>query len=302
MTPSPQNPDIAVSVIGGYLGAGKTTLVNHILATADESIAVLVNDFGAINIDASLIEATNDTTMTLANGCICCSLTDGFVSAMETIAALDPRPERLVIEASGVADPATVAAYAHGPGFVLDATVVMIDAETVQAQAEDVYVGDTVTAHLRAADIAVVNKADLVAPSALAATIDWVTSQCPGALVHATNNAEIDSTLLFSVPPSASGDVAEGHTAHASFRSWSWQKADAPTTRASIESMMLGLDDEVLRAKGFVWLDDDQDFRYILQRVGQRWTLRRGSRWGTTQKPASTIVFIAVANPSPTGP
>ncbi len=85
-----QSADIAVTVIGGYLGAGKTTLVNHILRTADERIAVLVNDFGDINIDEDLIASQDGDTISLANGCICCSLVDGFSAALATITALDP--------------------------------------------------------------------------------------------------------------------------------------------------------------------------------------------------------------------
>ncbi len=170
MTQDPASTDIAVTVIGGYLGAGKTTLVNHVLRTADARIAVLVNDFGDINIDEDLIASQDGDTISLANGCICCSLVDGFSAALATITALDPVPERLVIESSGVADPATVAAYGHGPGLALDATVVVVDAETIRKKATDVYVGDTVVGQLGSGDIIVLNKTDLVAPDEVAAT------------------------------------------------------------------------------------------------------------------------------------
>ena len=100
---------IEVSVIGGYLGAGKTTLVNHILREASERVAVMVNDFGEINIDETLIDSSNENTISLTNGCICCSLVDGFATALESVLSFRPRPTRLVIEASGVADPGTIA-------------------------------------------------------------------------------------------------------------------------------------------------------------------------------------------------
>ena len=90
----PAQPPIPVTVIGGYLGAGKTTLVNHLLRNANGlRIAVLVNDFGALQIDADLIEAADGDTISLANGCICCSLAGGLVEAM--LGILDrPQPPK----------------------------------------------------------------------------------------------------------------------------------------------------------------------------------------------------------------
>ena len=88
-------------MVGGYLGAGKTTLVNHVLRHADERMAVLVNDFGSIDVDRELIVAGDGDTITLANGCICCSLADGFAAALDVVRSARPAPHRLVVEASG---------------------------------------------------------------------------------------------------------------------------------------------------------------------------------------------------------
>ena len=153
---------IPVTVIGGYLGAGKTTLLNHILRNADERVAVVVNDFGDINIDADLVDSEDGDTISLANGCICCSMVDGFIGALDIVKAQSPRPQRLVVEASGVADPNQIAAYAHMPGLALDGTVVVVDAEQVARQLRNEYIRDVIEQQLRAADLLVVNKADLV--------------------------------------------------------------------------------------------------------------------------------------------
>lgn len=270
---------IQVTVIGGYLGAGKTTLVNHILRTADERIAVLVNDFGDINIDDDLIASQDGDTISLANGCICCSLVDGFSAALATVAALETAPERIVIESSGVADPATVAAYGHSPGLTPDATLVVVDAETIRAKSQDVYVGDTVLGQLRSGDIIVHNKTDLVSPEVAESTREWLREIAPRAVVIDAANAVVDPAVLFGVvtpkPGEAHDHDAEGHQhADSLFESWTW-RSDGPVERAAVEALMDELPDEVVRAKGVLFLREDPEQPMVLQRVGKRWTLRR---------------------------
>lgn len=290
--------DTAVSVIGGYLGAGKTTLVNHILRTADERVAVLVNDFGDINIDEDLIASQDGDTISLANGCICCSLVDGFSSALETVAELDPQPERLVIESSGVADPATVAAYGHGPGLTLDATIVVVDAETIRAKARDEYVGDTVVGQLGSADIIVLNKIDLVTDDDATATEEWLRGQCADAVIVRSADAVVDAALLFGVapgsaaPPGEQAAAAEHGHLHADslFESWTWT-GEADLSRGAIDALMDSLPDSVVRVKGLVTVDDEERVM-VLQRVGSRWSLRP---FGPRPKQfTSQLVFIGL--------
>ena len=109
------------TVIGGYLGVGKTTLLNQLLETWQGApLAVLVNDFGEINIDGALIASQGADTVTLTNGCVCCSLSDDLGAALEAQVKAPSPPARILIEASGVADPANVAVYAAGwPGTAL---------------------------------------------------------------------------------------------------------------------------------------------------------------------------------------
>ena len=288
--------DIAVSVLGGYLGAGKTTLLNYMLANADARIAVLVNDFGDINIDEALIESDDGDTLSLSNGCICCSLVDGFATALETIRALDPAPERLLIEASGVADPAAIAAWGHSPGFELDATIVVVDGETIRAKSRDKYVGDTIMAQLASGDIIILNKSDLVDDETLDGTEAWLTKTCPQAAIIRARDGQVDPMFLLGVTERPGTPTPAHIHAEDIFRTWDWSHDGEPVDRAQIESMMDGLDETVVRAKGIVWLADEPDHRSIVQRVGKRWTVRRGAPWPDGDEPRSQLVFIGVGD------
>ena len=163
---------IPFTVVGGYLGAGKTTLLNRIL-TGDHGrrIAVIVNDFGDVAIDADLVSSDAGTLRALANGCVCCTLVDGFAGTLREIAGLDPAPERVLVEVSGVGDPWAVAQWGRTPGFSLDGVVVVVDPETIAELAADVHVGQTVRTQLASADVMVLSRADVVAPVTLRRTI-----------------------------------------------------------------------------------------------------------------------------------
>ncbi len=172
-------------VIGGYLGAGKTTLVNHLLRHAQgRRIAVLVNDFGDVNIDAALIEDTAAGVLSLSGGCLCCSFGDDLVGTLGGLARRDPAPDVCLIELSGVALPAAVVATARlAPAVDVVATLVVADAAHIRSQAADRYVGDTVRAQLAQAEWVMLNKADLVDATALQETASWLGQGWPQARV-----------------------------------------------------------------------------------------------------------------------
>ena len=99
-----------VTLIGGYLGSGKTTVLNHLIRHADgRRLVVLVNDIGAVNVDAALVAEHDGDTMTLTNGCVCCSITDDLGLTLESIRQMPEPPDHVVMELSGVAEPARVA-------------------------------------------------------------------------------------------------------------------------------------------------------------------------------------------------
>lgn len=181
--PASQSPALPVTVIGGYLGAGKTTLVNHLLRHAGgKRLAVLVNDFGELPIDADLIESQDDAVISLAGGCLCCSFGSDLLGAVIRLTRRLPRPDQLLIEASGVALPDAIAASLSLLGeAALDAVVVVADAESVRARAADRYLADTIERQLRAADLVVLNKLDLVPADAHGALHAWLDGMAPDA-------------------------------------------------------------------------------------------------------------------------
>ena len=188
---------LPVTVVGGYLGAGKTTLVNSLLRQADgRRLAIMVNEFGALPIDASLVEAADDRIVSLTGGCVCCSYGEDLVSSLVMLAALEPRPDHVLLEASGVAFPGAIAGTVGLlQDFALDGAVVLADAETVRDRTGDRYLGSTVRRQLAEADLILLNKCDLAGDAA--AVEAWLGETAPGARVVRTvrSGAPIDIVL-----------------------------------------------------------------------------------------------------------
>ena len=256
---------IEYTVIGGYLGAGKTTLLNHLLHNSEgRRFALLINDFGAINIDAQLIATKTDRQINLTNGCICCSLSDGFAEALDSLLAGEA-PEHIVVEASGVADVNKLSHYGYGQGLTLAGVVVVADAETVMQKAQDRYVAQTVRRQLAAADLIVLNKVDLVTDAQSARVVDWLQTQWPGVPVVSAVRGELPAALLLGIRSSAP-DLPM-HYDHESYCAWSFTSPE-PLSEAGAQSLVHGLGPDVLRAKGLLQLDDGSVLE--VQRVGQR--------------------------------
>ena len=192
---------IPVSVIGGYLGAGKTTLVNHLLRNAQGlKIAVLVNDFGELAIDADLIEAEEDDLISIAGGCVCGSFGSDLMGALVNLRQRDPPPQLVIIETSGVALPGTVAlAVRLNPGFRVDAVVVLADAQSVRARAADRFMGDTILRQLNEANLVVLNKTDLINANELRSLHAWLKIAAPGAGVLDAVRAQVPIELLVAL-------------------------------------------------------------------------------------------------------
>ncbi len=196
-------------VIGGYLGAGKTTLVNHLLRHAEgRRIAVLVNDFGEVSIDADLIVGAEGGVLSLAGGCVCCSFGSDLVGGLTNVLQRQPPPEVVLIETSGVGIPsAVVRAASLVPGLRIEATVVVADAPTVRERAADRYVGDTVRQQLDDADLLLLNQTDRVDAPTLAALQAWWSASHPRTPLWPTQHAQVPAEVVLGL-----ADVSRAET------------------------------------------------------------------------------------------
>ena len=288
---------IGLTILGGYLGAGKTTLLNRMLSRGSgRRLGVIVNDFGAINIDANLIESRDDEIVALANGCVCCSISGGFAEALTALSRREPAPEQVIIEASGVADPVKVARYASLPAYRLDGIVVLVDAETIRTRAEDKYVGPSVLRQLFGADLIVLNKVDLVSKQECTALRAWLHPRAPNARVLEASHGDAPMEALFGLHANAEALIGassrrEAHGEDYSTRSLS---LEAPLSEAEFRAQVADWPRSVLRAKGIVHLREDPSRRHVFQLVGSRWTLTPDRAWGD-EAPCTRIVLIGSA-------
>ena len=289
-----------ITVIGGYLGAGKTTLLNHLLRHADgKRLAILVNDFGTLAIDEALIEARDETVISIAGGCVCCSYGSDMMGALIALSRLDTPPDHVLLEASGVAFPDAIAQSVQLlDTYRLDATVVLADAETIRSRAVDVYLADTVIHQLQAADIVILNKADTVDPKTLDELCHWLKQLAPEARLLVTSHAAIAAVLLVGSGAVSSErpwpDVAAGHGRH---RTTATHHSSAFTLPGLVDAAALarGLTRptlDLVRAKGVV-RDSDGSLR-VIQVVGRRWQVSAGPE---RYSGASQFVCIRVGPP-----
>lgn len=285
-----------VTVIGGFLGAGKTTFLNHLLRTGGARYAVLVNDFGAVNIDAGLIARHDGATMTLTNGCVCCSIGGGFIETLGRILD-EPVPfDHIIIEASGVGDPWRIAEIALvEPSLRLNAVIVIADASRIESLLKDPRVGDTVRNQFDRCDLVLLNKIDLVDQATRTAAHAAVTALRDGLRIVETSQHDMpDLPLAESAPRSrfqaeAVSEIA-GH--ERDFRRWCYRR-DGAFDRARLQSALADLPPSLLRLKGqcrFI----GEDEAALLQLVGRDWSLTPAADGEFSDLPEAGILLIGV--------
>jgi len=289
-----------VTIIAGFLGAGKTTLLNRIL-TADHGrrLAVLVNDFGQVNIDIQLLEgAGDDQIIDLPNGCICCTLARDLAGVVKGVIELEDPPEQLIIEASGVSSPGDIESILDVPELAsqvkVASIITLVDAENALRLAKAVMFADK---QIAAADIVVVNKTDLVDAAQLADVMAWITNIAPAAHIVKTTYANVPIPLITrDIPRDNSSHALQvtvehaGHDHSQAFRSWSFTTNEA-LIRNRVQTVIDHLPASIYRAKGFLYFGDDPGRRYVLHVVGRRVTILEDRPWGEYE-PLSQLVFI----------
>ena len=247
---------LPVVVIGGYLGAGKTTLINHLLRHAEgQRLSVLVNDFGAIAIDGALIAARDGDSMTLANGCVCCSIGGDFYRALTRVLDRQPRADVLVIEASGVAEPARIADIARAePDLRLAGICILADASAWPSRRADPMIGGLVRRQVAAATTIVLNKCDLVSAEARAEVEAELRTLAPNAPIRRVHHGAVSLTDILTTGMDSSLDaVPSAHSHEDDFARWSL-RGDFTVPRADLEAFLRDLPPAVHRLKGFVTL------------------------------------------------
>ncbi len=293
INPTPIPTPIPTTVIGGFLGAGKTTLVNHLLAQAQgRRIAVLVNDFGTIAIDADLIVSTDGAVMSLANGCVCCAIGDDLMRALSLVLDRPDRPDHLIIEASGVGDPDRIADIARAePDLHLNAILTIADADAILDHKTDSRIARDIIHQLKVADLIMLNKADLV--DDLEPVKAWLTTLVAPTPVLIADHARVPVDILLGPidPIRTTARIRPHHNHGSTYASWAGQVAGRPS-RLALAAMLARVPASVLRLKGFVALDDGTCVS--VQIAGKRRDMRP-HKSATDANPPLTLTAIGLA-------
>ncbi len=271
-------PRVPITTVSGFLGAGKTTLVNHLLRHASgQRIVVFVNDFGAINIDRDMIETREENRVSLKNGCVCCSLNADLVAGVAQFARATQPPDAFLIEASGVSDPKSLNASLsrlEGAGLTrMDLRLYVIDA----ALYGTLGYADTelLLDHAATSDLVLINKADLATDVHRHALAHDLEEAAPFSVVMETRQCAVDPSVLTGPLLSRGSEMQRRRAAKPSedpihhFRTWSFE-VDRSFCRDRFVEMLRELPRYCVRAKGFVRFSAEPAGMHVFHLVGMR--------------------------------
>jgi G3E family GTPase len=272
-------PRTPVTLITGPLGSGKTTLLRYLLDVLPQKLAILMNEFGEIAIDSQIIEGKNVRIAELEGGCVCCSLLGEFEAAVAEV--IDTvHPDRIIVETTGVAEPDALLfeIQENVPQVRLDGVVTIVDADAIVRYPS---LGQTGRAQIDAADIILLNKADLVSAEQATEVTARLRQLNENAPILPTQRCQVDPDVLFGI--SQAHEVSPlPHRHQLSVESFSYVSA-ATLDRHCFEVFIERLSPAVIRAKGFVRFPEGT---YLFNYVAGRWDLE------TFAAKPTTLVFI----------
>ena len=326
-----QTPKIPATVITGFLGAGKTSTIRHLLENAGgKRLALIINEFGDLGVDGEIIKACGiegcgeEDVMELPNGCICCTVADDFIPTIEAILDRPQRPDHIVIETSGLALPKPLVKAFNWPEIrtqvTVDGVIAVVDGpavadglfaadpEAVQAQrlADDSLDHDSpleelFEEQLGCADLVVVNKADLLADAEQARVVRDVTSQLrPGVRMVRASHGALPPDVLLGLEAAAEDDLdarpshhdgVDDHD-HDDFTSFVVELGELPDPQDLLSRLGTAIAEHgILRAKGFAAVAG-RDMRLLVQAVGPRLQHYYDREWRTGEPRSSRLVII----------
>jgi G3E family GTPase len=264
---------IPVIIITGYLGSGKTSLVNHLVNVSKERLAILMNEFGEIAVDSKIIQGKNFNLVELAGGCACCSLTGELDTAVREITE-KVKPERIIIETTGVAEPEGIIVSLEGiPQVRLDSVITIVDADAMTRFPQ---LGHTGMMQIEGADIVVVNKIDLVDADQLDTVIGKIRNIKEDLIITKAINGKVPLGFISGIK---TRKATTEHAQHVPEEESFAYRSDRRINLDKFKELANSLPKEIIRSKGFLFSSESEEGKgYLFDYVNGRWNIKEYDR------------------------